>query len=207
MAAIFLSASVPVAGRAGFETAEPYLIREAVSALVEVVLGRKLLVWGGHPAITPMIWAAATSFGIDYGKAVRLFQSRFFEDRYPEDNARFHNVTYTEAAPDQPLSLALMRTQMLQSYQFDAAVFIGGMEGIADEYALFRRYNPDALVLPVPSPGGVARDLFKQLQTTIASLDPELGAAIDYSAWFYRLLKVRTTEERRSDSLERDAQR
>src|ERR1051325_7269812 len=125
MAAIFLSASVPTVDRAGFQTADLYLIREAVSSLVEAVLGRKLLVWGGHPAITPMIWAAAEGLGVPYAQTVRLFQSRFFDDRYPQDNARFGNVTYVDAVPgDLAASLRVMRRTMLTAYRFDAAVFV-----------------------------------------------------------------------------------
>jgi hypothetical protein len=207
VAAIFLSASVPVPGRRGYETADAYLIREAVSALVEVVLGRKLLVWGGHPAITPMIWAAAESLGLDYGRSVRLFQSRFFEDKYPQDNDRFRNVTYTEAvANDQPLSLRIMRQQMLQSYRYDAAVFIGGMEGLDEELTLFRELNADALILPVPSPGGVAKEIYEQLLRT-GGIPERLSDAIDFSTWFYKLLQVRTTDARRPEQLEADARR
>lgn len=204
MAAIFLSASVPTEGRAGFETGDPFLIREAVSALVEVILGRRLLVWGGHPAITPMIWAAASGLGLSYGRAVRLYQSRFFEDKYPEDNARFHNVTYTEAVPnDRDGSLLVMRKTMLTAYRYDAAVFIGGMEGIQEEYNLFGVLNPDAIRLPLPMPGGVARDLYFQS----SDLPDELRFAIDYSVWFYRLLQVSTTEPRQTASLELEAKR
>ena len=56
--AIFLSAGVPDPKR-GPEyaaTADTVAICAAVSALVHVALGRRLLVWGGQPAITPMIW-------------------------------------------------------------------------------------------------------------------------------------------------------
>jgi hypothetical protein len=65
--AIFLSASVPDPNRSSkyFSTADPLAIGAAVSGLVYVTLGRRLLVWGGHPAITPMIWAAADDMGVD----------------------------------------------------------------------------------------------------------------------------------------------
>lgn len=55
---IFLSASVPRVGRGNFhESADPFLIQFAVRELLTVALGRRQIVWGGHPAITPMIWA------------------------------------------------------------------------------------------------------------------------------------------------------
>lgn len=61
MDAIFLSAGVPDPRR-GPEyaaTADTVAITAAVSALVYVTLGRRPLIWGGHPAITPMIWVIA----------------------------------------------------------------------------------------------------------------------------------------------------
>lgn len=58
MRSIFLSASVPLAGRGTYlETADPFLIQVAVRELMTLALGRRRIVWGGHPAITPMIWS------------------------------------------------------------------------------------------------------------------------------------------------------
>lgn len=196
MGAIFLSASVPEPGREGFETASPYLIREAVSALVEVALGRRLLVWGGHPAITPMIWAAATDLGVNYGTVVRLYQSRFFQDRFPEDNARFNNVVFTPSVEnDRAASLRTMREAMLRSASFEAAVFIGGMDGIRDEFEMVRRIAPNAKVIAVPSPGGVAQEVFQRSGPYPA----ELETAIDFTNWFYRLLEISPRSERHNN--------
>jgi hypothetical protein len=67
MKAVFLSASVPVIGRANYyKTADPFLIQRAVREFVNVALGRRLIVWGGHPAITPMVWAVCEDLGIHY---------------------------------------------------------------------------------------------------------------------------------------------
>lgn len=61
MSAIFLSASIPVPGRGNFyKTADPFLIQTAVREFVTLALGRRMIVWGGHPAITPMVWAVCT---------------------------------------------------------------------------------------------------------------------------------------------------
>jgi hypothetical protein len=92
--AIFLSAGVPDPRR-GPEfaaTADTVAITAAVSALVHVVLGRRLPIWGGQPAISPMIWVVAESLGVDYGAWVRLYQSQHFRDEFPEDNERLRNV-------------------------------------------------------------------------------------------------------------------
>ena len=93
MKEIFLSASVPVSGRGRFiETADPFLIQIAVRELVSAVSGKYVLVWGGHPAITPMVWAICEDLGADYEQSVVLYQSRFFEERFPAENRHFANT-------------------------------------------------------------------------------------------------------------------
>ncbi len=165
MSAIFLSASVPLVDRGHYhETANPFLIQCAVRELVISVIRQHKIVWGGHPAITPMIWSICEDLDIDYSEAVVLYQSRFFEDRFPEENQRFHNVVLTDAIPnDMSASLLLMREQMLSRQDLVAAVFIGGMDGVEAEYDLFVRFHPQAKVLPVAAPGGAALDLAKRL--------------------------------------------
>src|SRR5258708_1421229 len=151
MSAIFLSASVPDAdeGRRYFENADPFLIQFAVREFLTAALGRRLVVWGGHPAITPMVWAVCEDLGIKYSNAVVLYQSRYFEEVFPEENARFANVKYIGAAGDRENSLYEMRKAMLSRKDLSAAVFIGGMGGILREYELFSQYHPDAKVLAV----------------------------------------------------------
>lgn len=167
MSAVFLSASVPVVGRGNYyETADPFLIQCAVREFVMAVIGRQQIVWGGHPAITPMIWSIYEDLGVDYSKSVVLYQSLFFEDRFPEENAHFGNVIFVDAVPnDREASLLRMRETMLSQSELTAAVFIGGMEGVEAEYALFRRLHPTAKVLPIAAPGGAARQLAEQLAT------------------------------------------
>lgn len=195
MGAIFLSASVPVPGRGNFhETADVVLIRAAVSALITVVLGRRLLVWGGHPAVTPMIWATAEDLKVDYGAAVHLYQSRFFEEDFPEENKRFANVTNVESTPnDLAASLKTMRFQMLSNHQFEAAVLIGGMDGVWDEFRIFQMLQPNALVLPVASAGGAALDIHRLTGTGSA----ECATSLDYIGLFYSQLGIAPDESRR----------
>lgn len=193
--AIFLSASVPDPKRAPefAKSADAVAISAAVSALVYVTLGRRLLVWGGHPAITPMIWIVAESMGVDYGQWVKLYQSKFFEDEFPEDNERFRNVVYTEAA-DGGLdeSLLNMRQRMFEEQKFSAAVFIGGMRGILDEFNLFRRLQPTARPVPVISTGGATKLLASQL----GDFSEDLCADLDYVALFHRHLEISPVERR-----------
>lgn len=165
MGAIFLSASVPVVGRGNYhETANPFLIQCAVRELVMAVIKTQQIVWGGHPAITPMIWAICEELGVDYAKSVVLYQSLFFEDRFPDENRYFGNVVFVDAVPnDREASLLSMREAMLSRPDLTAAVFIGGMEGVEAEYGLFQRFHPAAKTLAVAAPGGAARQLAERL--------------------------------------------
>lgn len=158
MGEIFLSASIPVPGRGTyFETADPFLIQCAVREFVIATVRRHKIVWGGHPAITPMIWSICEDLEVDYTSSVILYQSRFFEGRYPEENQQFDNVVYTDPVPgDIQGSLQLMRAQMLSREDLIGAVFIGGMEGVEVEHDMFKRFNPEAFILPVAAPGGAA---------------------------------------------------
>lgn len=193
--AIFLSAGVPDPRRGPdyARTANVVAITAAVSALVHVTLGRRLLVWGGHPAITPMIWVMAEEIGVDYSQWVHLYQSRFFSDEFPEDNERFRNVTYTPViSGDREESLRVMREQMFTEHDFSSAVFIGGMGGIVQEFDLFTRLQPDAAPVPVLSTGGAVLDLEKRLP----GLDPDLRQDLDFVALFHRHLGISRLERR-----------
>lgn len=189
MTRIFLSASVPRPDRGNFhETADPFLIQFAVRELMTVALGRRQIIWGGHPAITPMIWAICSDLGVTYSAAVHLFQSRFFSAVFPEENDSFSNFTVIDAVEgDRAASLARMREQMLAG-PFHAAVFIGGMEGVLDEYELFIRMHPDALVLPIFAPGGAAQDLAKRLGM--------VDDRVDFARLFSEKLGISQTELR-----------
>jgi hypothetical protein len=195
--AVFLSAGVPDPKRGPdfAATADTVAIAAAVSALVHVTLGRRLLVWGGHPAITPMVSVMADDVGVEYGRWVRLYQSRFFEEEFPEDNIKFQNVTYTDAESNAATSLAVMRERMFTEHNFAAAVFIGGMHGIIDEYNLFRKLQPNAKAIPVASTGGAALNLAFASQ----SLPADLSNDLDYVALFHRHLEVSVKEERYRD--------
>lgn len=195
MKAIFLSASVPVNGRGTFfQTAEPFLIQLAVREFLTLALGRRRIIWGGHPAITPMVWAVCEDLGVDYSDAVVLYQSRYFEEQFPEENKHFVNVKYIDAVgEDKDASLLDMRRAMLSRPDLEAAVFIGGMEGIFAEHALFRQLRPAARVLAVPAPGGAARELANTLNQS-----PE-GNSLDFARMFYERLSISPTERRVKD--------
>ena len=193
--AIFLSAGVPDPKRGPqyAKTADSVAITAAVSALLHVTLGRRLLVWGGQPAITPMICVVAEGLGVDYAGWVKLYQSRHFKDEFPEDSVRFGNVTYTEdVAHDREKSLRRMRERMFTEHTFSAAAFIGGMGGIIDEFDLLQRLQPQTVALPIVSTGGAVLDIAKRMGTIASDLTDDL----DYVALFHRHLGVSVKERR-----------
>ena len=164
-----------------------------MSALLYVVLGRRPLVWGGHPAITPMVWAVAEGLDLDYGAWVTLYQSRYFKEEFPEDNDRFGNVTFTDAvAGRRGESLLHMRERMFGDRAFAAAVFVGGMDGVLEEFEMFRRMQPQAAVIPVLSTGGAALALGARLPPPARDLSDDL----DYVALMHRYLAVTPKEDR-----------
>ncbi|MGE5505931.1 MAG: hypothetical protein ACM31L_16035 [Actinomycetota bacterium] len=194
MSAIFLSASVPEPGRGDYcETADVTLIQFAVSALVTVALGRRLIVWGGHPGITPVIRTAAEDLGVDYSAWVRLYQSRYFDGKFPDHNKAFGNVTYTDSvADDKVASLTLMRREMIRAYDYDAAVLIGGMDGTEAEVEMFAELQPKAPIITVASTGGAALKVHEKLHT----LDDATALSLDYLGLFYRSLKIDPRDKR-----------
>lgn len=191
--AIFLSAGVPNPSADHYEgEGDTAAIAAAVGALLYVTLGRRQLVWGGQPAITPMVWAYAEAMDVAYEDWVTLYQSEIFEDEFPEETAKFDNVVITAAVEqDRLASLDVMRRRMLGENAFEAAVFIGGMRGIFDEHRLFTEYAPKAKVLPVISTGGAAEKLGRELGADAAFADE-----LDYVELFHRFLGIESNEPR-----------
>jgi hypothetical protein len=162
---IFLSASIPLPDRDAkyFETADIVAIRDAIIALTTVVLPKHKLIWGGHPSITPLINYVMEKLGLKIQEHVKMYQSLWFKDKFPEDNNKFENIVFTESLKDIPSSIQLMRERMLFENEYAAAVFIGGMNGIEDEYKMFYENHPNAILLPIASTGAATRILYDNL--------------------------------------------
>lgn len=190
---IFLSAGVPDPNAKHYMgEADTAAISALVSALLFVALGRRQIVWGGHPAITPMIWAYAEALNVDYGKWVTLYQSDFFKDDFPEENARFGNVIVTKAVEgDRERSLEIMRRRMLSETRFEAAIFAGGMGGIFDEYRLVTELANGAKILPIVSTGGAAAALGAEVNASSDLVDE-----LDYVALLFDRLSIDPNESR-----------
>lgn len=161
---IFLSASIPLQERDPeyIETADIIAIRDAVIALTTVVLPRHRLIWGGHPSITPLIYHVMEKLNLNIQEHITLYQSRFFEKYFPEDNNKFKNIVLTDVIDDRESSLLHMRHRMLDDFEFSAGIFIGGMEGVEEEYDMFIEKHPKALVLPIASTGAGAKKIYDE---------------------------------------------
>ena len=68
-------------------------------------------------------------------------------------------VNWTRKVDDRDEALRIMRTAMIQSRRYAGALFVGGMEGIPDEYAMMRKWWPGTPCMPVAGPGGAAAEL------------------------------------------------
>ena len=182
---IFLSASVPLPdrNRAYFDTADVFLIREAIRALVEIVLPVGTITFGGHPAITPLISLYLGNSGHSKDR-VTAFQSELFPRPAGKNALDLDDIRYTQSVRGERVaSLTLMRQEMIQSRKFDAAVLIGGMEGIDEEVQIFRKVHPLALVLPVPSTGAAAEMIYRS-----GHFPADIETEISFASMFRRYL-------------------
>lgn len=160
---VFLSASIPYPDRDKkfYDTADIVSIRDAVRALATVVIPKAHLVWGGHPSITPLIRFVMDRMNVNLKTHITLYQSLFFEEYFPPDNFVFENIVLTEKRNNRDESLELMRNKLINENDFKVGIFIGGMEGVNDEYIMFKKSHPNALILPVASTGAAAKILFE----------------------------------------------
>jgi hypothetical protein len=116
----------------------------------------------------------------------------FFKEDFPEDDQRFQNVVYIDAVKGgRDKSLRHMRERMFKDSKFDTVVFIGGMEGIVEEFELFRALQPDAQILPIASTGGAAMDVASRIEQR-----PDLWNDLDYVSLFHRMLQIDPRELR-----------
>ncbi len=161
---VFLSASIPLPTRHRrfYDTADVLAIREAIKALVEIVLPVGRLTCGGHPTITPLLALFAREAKLD-SDHLTIFQSKLHEAILPAENAAFADIRMIDAVgTDVEASHSKMREAMLTSQPFDAAVFIGGMEGIHIEADMFAARWPNSKLIPVGATGAAASELANQ---------------------------------------------
>ena len=188
---VFLSASVPQRERDPrfFETADVIAIRDAVIALASTVLANEEyhLIWGGHPSITPLITLVLGRYGLKMSDRVTLYQSKEFEKYFPPENEDVGIRVITDKKENRKASLLLMREMMLGDNDYMAAVFIGGMEGVQDEYDMFKKFHPDKPCFPIASTGAAAKILFDEHP---GEFDERLATELSYASLFKELLNL-----------------
>lgn len=187
---IFLSASIPLPNRDEkyFRTADVVAIRDAIKAFIQVIAPHQNIHFGGHPAITPLISIVMKRNSNINNQSITLYQSEFFKDKFPQENYDFVKVVYTEmVGHDREASLAKMRERMLTDSPIKAAIFIGGMEGVLDEYKLVRDLNPTAQCFPIASTGGAALEVFRS-----GHFPPFLLHQLTYRTLFRGILRTFT---------------
>jgi hypothetical protein len=209
---LFLSASYPAADRDPrySDNTDVREISNAVLALINAVFstgGR--LVFGGHPTITPLALQQAALFfdpatGHQADSAaddprVRVYQSNYFDKVIPAAAKQiaaspFGAMIATSYPPggdekaERANALRTMRTRMIEDNAPLAAVFIGGMEGIEDEYALCAKLRPQTPRYLVGAPGGAARLLLQEYPPTPADSPASLAALLRESRLYPYLM-------------------
>jgi hypothetical protein len=185
---VFLSASIPDPKRNPIyhSTGDVINIREAVRALVKVVLPSARLTFGGHPAISPFVYDMARV--MDAEQRVTTYLSRHFEDKFSVEVSEQPNVVAIEAKGDRDESLTAMREAMINDDNMVAAVFIGGMEGVEEEFKLFRDRHPGKPVFPIPTTGAAARIVFDP-SLMDAELAVDLQCDVVYDLLFERIFR------------------
>lgn len=125
------------------------------------------IIFGGHPAITPMISKIIEQSQEDCRKHFKLYQSRYFQEFFLDELNIFADVIitplyegpFTEDVREK--SLTIMREQMLDN-EFSCGIFIGGMEGVEAEYSLFRHAHPEVPAWAISSTGAAANILLEK---------------------------------------------
>lgn len=162
---VLLSASFPSGSRGiAFQPYDADAVADAVTALVAAVLAANgRIVFGGHPTITPLVLRMAADHGVQ--QTVEVYQSDEFRDLITEptrelERLGFGTIVSTPRGSNLSLSLTRMRHAMIDhNPDLVCALFVGGMEGIADEYAVVGELRPAVARLPMGAPGGAAARL------------------------------------------------
>ena len=146
------------------------------------------MIWGGHPSITRLVAQVLNHYGEDANKHVTLYQSRYFEQFFPLENEEVAHIIITDDKGNKHDSLLEMRNHMLGDNEFDAAFFIGGMDGVEDEFKLFRNIHPKVKVFPIASTGAAAKFLYEDNKEIC---DSRLETELTYTSLIKDLLNIK----------------
>jgi hypothetical protein len=161
---VLLCSSFP-SGERG-KAVSPYdvnAIADAVTAITRVILSANgRIVFGGHPTITPLVLLIASTTN-KYG-SVDVYQSEWFASQITPETHRLGELGYgkihwTKREHSLDKSLTTLRKVMLKESNPVGAIFVGGMDGLYEEYKLFREEYPERPCIPIRGPGGAASRL------------------------------------------------
>lgn len=187
---IFLSAGIPnptpIRDREYFGKGNVPAIREAVMAFTKVCMEYHIpICFGGHPAISPLVYEIAKEYGDEFSKNVLIYQSEWFIGKTPKEVSYYERLKWTSKAKDIQSSVSMMRDKMFEN-KFICGVFIGGMDGIIDEAVRFHVANPNAHMISVPNTGGATAKLKEKTEFKFIEI-PDTYA---YVSEFRTLLKI-----------------
>lgn len=204
---LFLAASVPYVRDDHPDTqryaadARPEAIEAALTTIVRTALERDVrVVFGGHPAITPLVLAVVESYvPAGAGPRVCIEQSEFFRELLPPaaqalaDDVQGRAVLrWTERRATRAESLTELRRDMLSTEGLVGAVFLGGLDGLVQEAELARALHPTLPLFPLGSTGGAAVDVLARFGGDLGhTLPPELlGESQDWPRVARRILDL-----------------
>ncbi len=208
---IFLSASVPNPARQEKYSRVPdahiQIDKAVISVSRAVFAAGGTLVFGGHPAISPLVAMVAGEYlparSIDElirespsSTIVTIYQSRAFAASLPPETfamyrAGYASIRWTDAVEGEtselrgtsatspcPKSLLRMRTAMISESLPVTMIGIGGMEGVEEEFSLFRELRSHAPVFLLRCTGGAAAHLASVHQEGVRVIDEEVRRSL-----------------------------
>lgn len=236
MRPVFLSASepYPTRDREYWDSQHLANIRAAIRALCAQVLPHRPLVFGGHPAITPLVRSIAQRIHHDQQQnepdapapIVLTFRSRLYgDDRAGAIMTDAHDEYGSVVPPTagrRNMSLLRMRYEMLgrpgmsfgaplsipdaeglgaarhralETLDYAAGVFVGGMEGVEREFRIFRSFHPNTPVFPIATSGAAAARLLPEISDMPKPLHDALKEQTAYSVLFQQVLPAQVDRQ------------
>jgi hypothetical protein len=165
-------------------------IEEAIIGLARNIFqaGGKII-FGGHPSISPLVAMVATEFRISKGienmnrkesheKPITIFQSKAYAEVIPEETSGlfklgYSDIIWTDVVAGEKFdptlseqsqckkSLRSMREKMMRE-KIDALVCMGGMEGVEEEFEMFRELHPNKKIYVLKTTGGASKLIANQ---------------------------------------------
>jgi hypothetical protein len=107
---------------------------------------------------------------------IKIYQSDYFKieiSKYTQNlvEKKIGVIVWTENVEGNlERSLKLMREKMISENNPIAAIFIGGMEGIEEEFEIYRKKYPNRSIYLIGSTGGATRILSQRYLTELDTL-------------------------------------